>query len=141
MTAGSTLILLILLAAPARAAVCDVSPLGVAFGTYDTLDPTAVEGVGNLAIRCDAEVSYTIMLSRGSGDFAERRMTSNTAVLTYNLYLDPSRLGIRGDGTAGTSVVTGTAASADHAIYGRLPAEQNVPAGAYSDTITVTVVY
>lgn len=47
-----------------------------------------------------------------------------------------------GDGSGGTATVSGALAlpgAIDHTVYGRLPARQNVGAGAYTDTLTVTL--
>lgn len=48
-----------------------------------------------------------------------------------------------GAGTISTSVLglPCLAGSANHTVYGRIPAAQNVPSGAYADTITVTVTF
>jgi spore coat protein U-like protein len=66
-------------------------------------------------------------------------MASGSQNLSYELYRDASRssrwergnvLALRAEG-----VFTPTA----FAVYGRIPAGQVVPAGAYSDTVTATV--
>lgn len=128
-------------ATPASAVTCEISPQSVSFGSYDTLSAQPVDGVGNISVRCDAEASFSISLGSGSGTFSARVMPSGANVLEYNLYTDPSRLTVWGDGTSGTSTVSGAAATADVAVYGRIPARQNVPAGTYSDVVVVTLTY
>jgi spore coat protein U-like protein len=125
----------------AAAESCNVSPLGVNFGTYDSLSPTPLEGVGNVAVECDAAVSFTISLSTGNGTYDDRRMTGPASELSYNLYSDASRLGVWGDGTGGSAIVSITASTADIPVYGRIPAHQNVPAATYADIIMVTITY
>ena len=126
---------------PAAAATCTISPQGVSFGNYDTLDPQPLDGVGNISVRCDAETAFTISLGSGAGSYSVRQMASGANVLEYNLYTDPSRLTVWGDGSAGSVTVSDTASTAERAIYGRVPARQNVPAGLYNDVIVVTIVY
>jgi spore coat protein U-like protein len=128
-------------AAPAGAASCDVSPQGVGFGGYDPLAAGPLDGVGNIAIRCDAPVSFTVSLGAGAGSYSERRMNAAGAELGYNLYVDASRLVVWGDGGGGSTTYSTTADTADIPVYGRIPAHRNVPAGAYADTIVVTITY
>lgn len=133
-----TALLTVVAAAPASAATCNVSPVSVLFGAYDALNPSSLDGVGSVAVNCDSEVAYTISLSAGSGTFDERKMNSGGGQLTYNLYTDSSRTQVWGDGASGISA-SGT--DLNHPVYGRIPARQNVPAGAYADTVMVTVTY
>lgn len=134
-------VVLVALASPAAAATCSVSPQGVSFGSYDTLSSTALDGVGNVNVSCDASVSFTVSLSTGSsGTFDPRRMAAGTDYLNYNLYSDAARTTVWGDGVAASNV-SATGTNVDLPVYGRIPALQNVPANAYADTITVTVAY
>lgn len=128
-------------ASPAHAVVCSASSQSVAFGSYDTLNSSALDGVGSISVTCDATASFTISLSTGAGTYSARKMVSGTDALTYNLYSDSSRLLVWGDGSGSTTTVTAVAASGTFTVYGRIPARQNVPAASYSDTITVTVSY
>lgn len=128
-------------ATPALAVTCEMTPQSVSFGSYDPLSTQSVDGVGNISVRCDAEATFSISLGSGSGTFSARQIASGSSVLEYNLYTDPSRLTVWGDGTSGTSTVTETATTADITVYGRIPARQNVPAGVYSDIIVVTITY
>lgn len=49
---------------------------------------------------------------------------------------------IWGDGTSGTSIVTvNNVRNTTRTVYGRIPALQDVRAGSYSETLTVTVTY
>ena len=128
-------------AAPGEAATCNVSPQGVSFGSYDALDPSPLDGVGNIAITCDSATSFTLSLSTGAGSYAQRRMNGVDGALVYNIFTDASRLIVWGDGGGGSNTVSMTAIAADVPVYGRLPARQNLPAGAYVDTIVVTVTY
>lgn len=134
---------------PTQAANCSISALPVAFGGYNPLAVSAADAVGQVTVTCTNLVSllltYSVSLSRGAGSFASREMANGANRLRYNLYTDPTRLIVWGDGSAGTSKVTNTflavllGVSASHTVYGRVPALQNVAIGGYSDTITATV--
>jgi spore coat protein U-like protein len=62
-------------------------------------------------------------------------------LLSYNLYLDPTRLTIWGDGSATTGTVSGTGITGSYTVYGRIPARQNAVVGIYADIVTVTVAF
>ena len=143
----------VLAAGPADAlfATCTTSASGVAFGSYDPTSTSADTTTGTVTVSCTALisllVSYTISLnSGGSGSFATRKMhlVSN---LNYNLYTSASLSQVWGDGTAGTGTVSDSyllgigTTNRSYNVYGNLPGSQNVPPGAYGDTIMVTVTY
>lgn len=139
------------------ATVCSVETLGVAFGTYEIVLPTPTDSNGNIDLVCTYEPTpggppplVAVYFSAGSsGVLTDRRMTSATDTLRYNLYTDPARTQIWGDGTSGTSFqsaqirvgpgVGNATRTVVFPIYGRIPALQSVDSGAYSDTIVVTV--
>lgn len=146
------------------AASCSVSATGVAFGAYNHLSGSPLDSTGTVTVQCTGggllsakNVSYTIQLNAGSsGSFSPRKLASGANLLDYNLYRNSARTTIWGNGSGGTSTVGGSftlgncvlfllcsdeTESRNHTVYGRIPASQNVPAGSYSDTITVTVNY
>lgn len=125
----------------AAAATCSVSSPGVAFGGYDPLASAPTDGVGNIAVSCDGVASYTIALGPGGGDFTSRAMTNGSSALQYNLYTSPLRTTVWGDGSGNTSTVSDTATGGNYAVYGRINERQNVTAGTYSDTLTITITY
>jgi len=150
------LILLLALPLPALAScplcTCAVSATGVSFGTYNPLSGSDLDDTGNVHISCGGgvgTVAYTIRLTRGmSASFTPRRMASGGNHLGYELYTDPARTIIWGDGSSGTGVISGTldvspaGSSRDHVVYGRVLARQTFSAvGSYNDTITFTVTY
>jgi len=135
-------------------AVCSVSAGGVAFGIYDPSAFSPLDRTGNVRVSCSLLglagllVSYDILLSTGdSGSYAQRRMPGEGYALDYNLYTDNLRTKVWGDGSGSTSVVSDgyllelLPQARDYPVYGRIPAGQNLPAGSYGDTITVTVNY
>lgn len=140
--------------APAQALLetCTVTALPVVFGSYSPLTASPTDSTGNINVTCTAVLSiaanYTISLSTGlAGSYAPRTMGFGSARLPYNLYTSAARSSIWGDGASGTSTLSDgytlglLLVSRNYTVYGRIPANQNVVAGAYADTITVTVVY
>jgi spore coat protein U-like protein len=126
---------------PALAVTCTVTAVSVAFADYDVFATSATDTTGTVNVSCGSSTTYAIALSAGLGTFASRVMTNGSNQLDYNLFTDSQRLTVWGDGTSGSVTVSATAAGGTYTVYGRIPARQNVPAGSYSDTITVTVTY
>jgi spore coat protein U domain-containing protein, fimbrial subunit CupE1/2/3/6 len=143
---------------PASAAVtfsCTVSASALAFGIYPANSAASVTTTGTFTVTCtatgtgSATVSGTLSLSTGSsGQFATRTMRAGTSVLDYNIYVTPAYSQIFGDGTAGTyelsesgTVTAGQIYQVGGAMYGLVPARQDVAPGSYVDTIVMTVTY
>src|SRR5690349_3398119 len=80
----------------AGAANCNVSALGVAFGSYNVFSSTATDITGSVSVTCNRTTAYTISLSTGSGTYSSRSLKSGTNVLSYNLFVDVTRLTIWG---------------------------------------------
>jgi spore coat protein U-like protein len=126
-------------------ALCSLTGGSVPFGTYSgaQLDQT-----GTVTVSCILGVPFTISLDAGAGTGATtavRKMTgSNGGLLNYALYRDPGYSAVWGN-TAGTNTVTGSGLGVSTAntltVYGRIPASQTPIAGAYTDTVTVTLTY
>jgi spore coat protein U-like protein len=137
------------MAAATPAGACTVSVSSVAFGSYDTLSPTATDSAGSLTAVCHpSDQSIEVWISGGSSaSVMARTMRNGTAVLNYNLYADAARTTVWGDGTSGTAVtlnngiVSGGDRTFTRAIYGRIPALQAVGMGTYNDNLVVTVVF
>lgn len=133
---------------------CNVNTSGLTFGQYRPFNITAQENNGNIAVSCSLLqivgllVSYEIRLSAGqTGSFSNRQLRSGASNLNYNLYRNAARTEVFGNGTAGTTYIADGyllsigVISRNYAVYGRIPAAQNVRAGTYTDTITITVTY
>ena len=133
---------LLALAAPcAHAAGCSVSTVGLNFGNYDVFSTLDDDITGTINVSCQATTSYSISLSSGSGTYSARTLLSAGNLLSYNLYTDPTRLTIWGDGSAATGTVSGTGTTGSYTVYGRIPARQNAVVGVYADILTVTVAF
>ena len=131
----------LMIPAAASAATCHVTPQAVSFGSYDPIAGASVDGIGSVGVACDEPVDFTIALTAGSGTFEERRMSSGARQLAYNLYTSASRAVVWADGIAGSGVSSHGVTAVDLTIYGRISAGQNVAAGSYSDSLTITLSY
>lgn len=130
---------LLLAAAPARAGNCRVSGVGAVSFTYDVFASAGQEARGTIRYSCSPPVSPTINLSAGdSGNASQRYMRFQGArpdQLFYNVYLDAACTQLWG-----TQAIPGVGqANQTQTFYACLPAQQDVSAGSYSDTLTVTI--
>jgi spore coat protein U-like protein len=127
-----------------EAAHCTVSTTSVSFGSYDVFASTPTDSTGTVSFTCTGNVDVTVRLSKGgSSTFNPRTMNGGNDTLNYNLYKDAARTTVWGDGTGSTSTYTQLGVPNNTAqnltIYGRIPAAQDVRAGTYTDSVTVTI--
>lgn len=138
---------------------CAVTTSGLSFGAgYAPFSGSPTDAVADVDLTCTlagllsvCTIPYSIALDTGgSGSYAARQMSSLSDVLQYNVYTDPARTIIWGDGSGATATVNGSVnfsnllgavRTANHPAYGRIPANQAVDEGVYADTLTVTVTY
>jgi spore coat protein U-like protein len=131
---------------------CTITSTAISFGNYDTLGSSPLASTGTLGFSCVTGVSlgginFTVALNTGSsGTFVTRTLKNGANTLNYNLYTSVTDTTVWGDGTAGTATVSGTypmsnAPPVTLTVYGLIPAQQNVLAGSYSDSITATVTF
>ena len=129
---------------------CSVTATNLAFGSFtgSRIDTTAVirlicNGGGN-------NNPYSVALSQGvSNSFIDRFMLSPAqGELTYNMYIDPGRSIIWGNGAGQTQVQSGIldfrhtgAVTVPLIIYGRVPFQTLPAPGQYSDNILITVTF
>lgn len=127
-----------------KACIVTANPLN--FGSYDPTAATNLDGTTTLSVLCTIGTSYTVGLNAGTASGATvttRKMTNGANTLSYALYQDTGRTTNWGN-TPATDTPAATTApigATSFTVYGRVPSGQNVPIGAYTDTITVTVNY
>jgi spore coat protein U-like protein len=126
---------------------CTISTTALAFGNVDTISGSNVDATGGLSITCTNGTAWTATAGVGAGSgasFTNRKMTSGANLLNYNIYTTTARTTVWGSGAGGTGTITGTGTGIVQAVtvYGRIASGQtSVPAGAYADTVAVTVTY
>lgn len=125
---------------------CVISATNLAFGNYDPTAATPADASSSITVTCTPGTSFTVGLNAGTvagATVTSRKMASGTNRLSYALYSDAARTTNWGNtpGTdtpaAGTALVTPSVLT----VYGRVPAQQAVVAGSYTDTVTITVSY
>lgn len=125
-------------------ASCDVVASTLAFGNYDPVAASNLDAETTFSVVCTNGTPYNVGMSLGSGAGAamsERRMTRSggTQTLDYTLYQDSNRSILWGNTGTDRLAGTGSGTPATIHLYGRVPMQQASPAGAYSDTIVITV--
>jgi spore coat protein U-like protein len=135
---------------------CSVSATGLAFGIYDPYNASATLSTAVVTMSCTLVsggaqfVTPVSSYSTGSsGTNSLRTMLFGTNPLNYNFYLDAGMTKRAGDGTNGSFTGGATmhlvppnfTGQVQDTLYGRILAGQNAAAGAYLDTIIVTVDY
>jgi spore coat protein U-like protein len=124
---------------------CTISTTPMAFGSYDPVvahASTPLDGTGTVVVACTKGTATTITLNLGSNaSGSTRRMKdAGTNYLTYEIYQDVARTNIWGTGgNALTPPVAPSKAPRNFTAYGRIPANQDLPAGNYGDTVVATV--
>lgn len=135
---------------------CTISATAVSFGAYDALNPSPNDSQGSISYSCGTQngprdkprtpiTNIQIALSPGFSGSYERAMGGGSMPLSYNVYLDATRQTIWGDGSAGTDVLR-HANPQNHetytaTIYGRIPAQQDIPPGSYFDSLVATILF
>lgn len=136
--------------AQARARFCFIRSFPVSFGNYTPATPVAVDSTGRIRVLCIGNPSgsqgnfYTLSIDSGSsGNTANRTMQFGTDRLAYNLYKDPARTQVWGDGNGGATPlmqrVNRFFLFRNVPVYGRLFANQDPVPGLYTDTVFVTI--
>lgn len=120
-----------------------VPPLS--FGTYDPLDGHSVQPADAstvISVTCTrntgAAVSFDFGMNSTSGP--DRAMSGGSDVLRYQIYRDAARSLVWSRGADALQVVSrGVSSSELLTVFGRIPPNQEVAPGAYSDLLTATV--
>jgi len=126
---------------------CTVSTSALAFGNVDVTSGSNVDSTGGLSVTCTNGTGWTASAGVGSGtgaSYTNRKMANGSNLLNYNIYTTSGRTTVWGDGTASTATIggTGNGSAQSVTVYGRVSSGQtSLPAGAYADTVAVTVTY
>ena len=125
---------------------CTVVATPMLFGALTEVGSANVDSTATLTLTCTPNADFDIAMNDGANaSSGQRRLkhSANAEFLNYNLYIDAGRSQPWGN-TAGTNTKPGTAplGTSVHTVYGQIPAGvAGVSAGAYSDSVTVTVTF
>lgn len=116
----------------------------VAFPAQGVLT-AAVNSTGTVSAQCTNTTPYNVSLDPGGASGATtttRKMTNGAATVSYALYRNSGMTQNWGN-VVGTDTLAGTGNGAVQAltVYGQVPAQTTPAAGAYSDTVNVTITY
>jgi len=135
---------------------CTIEVRPVSFGTYDSLAMADLDATGQVIYVCGnlkaaatgSPKAIRIELTTGSASqFSPRSMLGPSTLdkLNYNLYLDPTRRTIWGQGAFGTDIYYDghppNRTPVTVPVYGRVFARQDVPAGQYVDAVTARILF
>ena len=125
-------------------AFCSISATPLQFGNYSA---SQLDSSTSLSISCTNGTAFTVGLDAGTGTGAtiNRRVMRGTAdgsILSYGLYRDAARTNVWGN-TVGTDTIAGAGNGRAQTltVYGRIPGNQLVSPGDYTDVVTATVTY
>jgi spore coat protein U-like protein len=122
-----------------------VSATAVSFGAYNVFTAPATTSTGTITYSCgNADHNVRISISTGSsGTYVARTLKRSTEALSYNLYLDSAFATVWGDGSGTTDVYQKSNPPNNSdvvlAVYGSIPAQQDITVGSYSDTVIATI--
>ena len=120
---------------------CSIENGSLNFGDYTAGQAQALDGTGIIRIRNCAGLTVTIELDGGSsGSVNNRELRSTNGRLSYQLYRDPARSEVWGTGNDANRVQI-LDSDVSIQVFGRIFSGQNVPAGSYTDTISVTMTF
>jgi len=126
--------------------LCTIDTRPLSFGTYDPEANADLDTVAEVIYACNQHASkIRIEMTTGLGNQFDRYMLSGQDRLYYNIYLDPTRQTIWGQGLYGTDVYFDSNPPNGTPVvvlgYGRIRARQNVPPGEYTDVLTVRILF
>lgn len=123
---------------------CRVREHPVAFDDYHASRRTAHYSIGLIEVHCpgDGPAAVSASLSTGfSGRYDDRVMVDGRSELHYNLYADPARRLVAGDGSRGTVRLRPVPFShgGRFVFFAVIPPHQVIKPGFFRDSIFVTV--
>jgi len=117
----------------------------LAFGNVAGLVSANQDQTSTIALTCTKRTPWQLGLNNGqhaNGAVRRMRLGASGSYVNYELYRDATHTQRWGNALdSDTLRKTGTGSIQNEVVYGRVPSPQTVPAGSYSDVITVTVTF
>ena len=127
---------------------CTMTAGELQFATYDPSSGNPGLGTATITSNCTAGGAAVITLGQGSlpaGTSTDavplRRLVGAGGNLNYDLYSDSARTIIFGNTVATGKAFTATSGDNLTTVFGRIIEEQEVGAGAFADSVAVTLTY
>lgn len=120
---------------------CSLSGGTLAFGQYLSGQPNDLDAVGAISyVNCSGTLTFSLD-GGSSGNISARQMRSGTNRLNYQIYRNQTRNAVWGSGSDAHGVILLTPQSGTIPVFGRIPNEQIVPDGVYTDTVNITLTF
>ena len=111
------------------------------FGVYESGQADDLDAQGTISyINCAGTLTFELDGGQ-SGDVNNREMTSIDDELTYQLFRNSSRTAIFGQDSQAQQLQLVQPLSGTIDVYGRIPGDQVVSVGDYSDTVNITLTF
>ena len=132
---------------------CAITTGEMAFGTYDPTSTTALDATATITSTCTSGGATIMTMGKGSNYLPTstdaiplRRMSDGAAgdfpqMLDYHLYSDSAGGTVWGNTAETGKAITADGSAQNFTAYGRIPAEQTVGAGTFTDSVAVTLTY
>ena len=120
---------------------CTIAAGALAFGPYDPVSANAstdLDQTSTITVACTKGSTGIVSLDNGVNFSGGRRMKAGANFLTYEMYSDSGRTTVWNASNT-VSYTAASKASTGLTLYGRVAAGQDVPVGAYSDTVVATI--
>lgn len=132
---------------------CSLSSSALTFPAYDPSSTSPTDGLGTVVVTCinnqpiSVPSATRVQLRIGAsanGTVTDRKMASNGDSLQYGICSDPGFNANWDNGLYAPSKSTGEMTlnvpkNVTFTLYGRIPPQQNIRAGFYSDSLLLTV--
>lgn len=125
---------------------CSITTTPIDFGAYDPVLKNQIDATGAVNVTCTLGATTSVKLGQGANPGAGstdavpvRQMMSGANILPYHLSTGADQT-VVWENTTGVSH-TGTGNLTTLTVYGRIAANENVPAGTYADTVVATVTF
>lgn len=134
-------------------ASCTINAATLDFGSNPgtTLVAANIDASSTVSVTCTSGSPYSIGMDNGANaSGTQRRMKTGANFLNYNLYVDAGRTNAWTTAASSSTCTTanscalgtGNGSAQSVSIYGRVPSIGTAPpAGAYSDTVLMTITY
>ena len=127
---------------------CTIAATPMSFGAPTAIGGANIDSTSTISLVCTNGATYDVALDQGLNAASGQRFMSNGAAtpvkVPYGIFTDSARSAAWGS-TSGTNTVAGSAGTSGAVVltaYGRIPSSAtSVGAGAYIDTVTVTVTF
>jgi spore coat protein U-like protein len=113
---------------------CTVTATDLAFGNYSASLGVPVDSTSSITVTCSNGLPYGVSVGANANARTMAR-TLGGGSLDYGMFNEAAR------STAFAVAAVGSGLVQNHTVYGRIPANQFVPTGNYTDTVNVTVNY